>query len=280
MRSAAILADLIFAGILLASNQCVGEAFESGPKLLPAEPPAGTERLLVKWVMAANEQEQPILMAVARPEGTGPFPVVILLHGTHGFAHEYVRLAQELAKGGLIAVAACWFSGGSGSGLQFVTPIGCPQLPLVEANSPEAVARVSTIIEAARALPGARPDRIALFGQSRGGGAATAYAMQSKDVRGLILNSTGYPAEVTGRAAEIQSPILMLHGEADSPAAGGSAMTAVQMARNFEAARRRAGKPVEAKYYKMGGHNSLFTDPAQHRDEVHRILEFLRQQLK
>lgn len=280
MRSTANVRDLILAGILLAPNQCVGQAIDSGVMLSPTEPPAGTEQLPVKWVTAAKQQEQPILMAVARPDATGPFPVVILLHGTHGFAHEYVRLAQELANEGLIAVAACWLSGGSGSGARFVTPIGCPQLSLVEPNSPEAVARVATIIQATRTLPGARPDRIALFGHSRGAAAATAYAMQAKDVRAVILNSAGYPPEVTRRAAEIQAAVLMLHGVADSPADGGSEITAVQMARDFEGALRRAGKSVEAKYYKMGGHNSLFTDPAQHRDEVHRTLAFLQQHLK
>jgi dienelactone hydrolase len=248
--------------------------------LSPAETPAGTERLPVNWVTAVNPQDQPILMAVARPDGAGPFPVIVLLHGTHGFAHEYIRLAQELAQDGLIALAACWFSGGSGMGTRFVTPIECPQqLPLVSPLSPEAVARVATIIQAARALPGARQDEIALFGHSRGAGAATAYAMQSNGVRAIILNSGGYPPEVTGRAAEIQSAILMLHGVADDPADGGSAMTGVQMARDFEAALRRAGKSVEATYYETGGHNSLFTDPAQHRDEVRRILAFLRQRM-
>lgn len=221
MRSTANVRDLILAGILLAPNQCVGQAIDSGVMLSPTEPPAGTEQLPVKWVTAAKQQEQPILMAVARPDATGPFPVVILLHGTHGFAHEYVRLAQELANEGLIAVAACWFSGGSGSGARFVTPIGCPQLSLVEPNSPEAVARVATIIQATRTLLGARPDRIALFGHSRGAAAATAYAMQAKDVRAVILNSAGYPPEVTRRAAETQAAVLMLHGVADSPLTAG-----------------------------------------------------------
>ena len=250
-----------------------------GPLLSPAEAPAGTERLPVKWVTAANAQDQPILMAIARPDGAGPFSVIVLLHGTHGFAHEYVRLAQELAQGGLIAVAACWFSGGSGMGRRFVTPIECSQLPLVSPTSPEAVARVATIIQAARALSGARQDGVALFGHSRGAGAATVYAMQSNGVRAIVLNSGGYPPEVTGRAAEIQAAILMLHGVADGPADGGSAITGVEMARDFEAALRRAGKSVEAKYYKTGGHNSLFADPAQHRDEVRRILAFLRQRM-
>jgi dienelactone hydrolase len=68
-----------------------------------------------------------MLAAVARPSGAGPFPVVILLHGTHGFPREYVQLAQALARSGFLASAACWFQGIGGPGAQFGTPIGCPE---------------------------------------------------------------------------------------------------------------------------------------------------------
>jgi len=60
--------------------------------------------------------------AVARPPGKGPFPVIVLLHGTHGFAREYVRLAHDLARtSGVVAVAGFWFAGGQGEGRRFVT---------------------------------------------------------------------------------------------------------------------------------------------------------------
>jgi dipeptidyl aminopeptidase/acylaminoacyl peptidase len=56
-------------------------------------------------------------------------------------------------------------------------------------------------------------------------------------------------------------------------------VTAVERARDFEAALRRAGKPVEAKYYEGGEHNGIFTDPVQHDDEVRRMAAFLRRHL-
>ena len=277
MQSTAILRDVILAGILLVPNQCFGQVTVSGPVLSPAKAPAGTERLPVNWVTAANPQDQPILMAIARPDGPGPFSVIVLLHSTHGFAQEYVHLAQELAEGGFIAVAPCWFSGQSGPGTRDVTPIECPPLPLVDPRSPQAVARVSAIIRAVREMPGARPDRIALFGHARGAAAATWYAMQASEVRALILDSGVYLPEHTARATELKAAALMLHGEEDSPANGGAPVSSPQNAHDFEAALRRAGKSVEVNYYKTGGHNSLFTDPAQHRDEVRWILAFLRQ---
>src|SRR4030095_12534037 len=67
----------------------------AGVSIAETEAPPGTETLAVQWVkVAAPSLGGGMLAAVARPRGAGPFPTIVLLHGTHGFAHEYVRLAQ------------------------------------------------------------------------------------------------------------------------------------------------------------------------------------------
>jgi len=264
------------------------EAAQASPKpddttrvVSAARPPAGTESFAVQWVRVAAPDHGIMLAAVARPQGAGPFPAVVLLHGSHGFARQYVRLAQDLARGGVVAVAACWFSGGVGTGLRFITPIACPDAPSIpNASDPGALQSVDALVQAVRTLPDVRGNRIALFGHSRGGGAALNYAFTSNNVQAVVLNSTGYPTELIGRAAELKAPILMLHGTEDSSADGGSALTDVQMARNFEAALRRVGRPVEAMYYARGGHNGIFTNPAQYDDEVQRIQAFLARYLR
>jgi len=78
----------------------------------------------------------------------------------------------------------------------------------------------------------------------------------------------------------IRTPILILHGTADDPADGGSPLSNVQMARTFESALRRAGKPVEAKYYEGGLHNGLFASATQRDDEVERAMTFLQRYLR
>lgn len=246
-----------------------------------ARPPAGTESLAVQWIRVAAPDHGIMLAAVARPQGAGPFPAVVLLHGSHGFARQYVRLAQDLARGGLVAVAACWFSGGVGTGMRFITPIACPDAPsMPKASDPGALQSVDALVQAVRTLPDVQGNRIALFGHSRGGGAALNYAFTTNNVLAVVLNSTGYPTELVGRAAELKAPILMLHGTEDGSADGGSAMTDVQMARNFEAVLRRLGRPVESMYYARGGHNGIFTNPAQYDDEVQRIEAFLARHLR
>ena len=216
-----------------------------------------------------------VRIAVARPTGRGPFPSIIILHGSHGFASEYVELARHFADGGILAVAACWFSGGSEPGRRFIRPLECPQgtpsIPL--ADSDQAYAIIDSLVAAVRALPESRDDQIALFGHSRGGGAVRSYLLRGGRVQAGIMNSAGYPD--SSDLSKLSASVLILHGTADRPADGGSAFTNVSKARAFEAQLRANHKPVEAHYYRGGTHNGLFSDRLQRRDEVRRILEFL-----
>jgi len=252
------------------------------PSVSVAEPPSGTESLAVQWIKVVAPGQGAMLAAVARPSGAGPFPTVVLLHGTHGFAREYVQLAEALAHEGLLAVAACWFSRGSGAGVRFVTPIDCLEAPSQrEASNPATLEVVDMLVAAARTLPDARRDAIGLFGHSRGGGAALNYVLSRRDVRAAALNSAGYdPSALAELVSQVSTPLLILHGTADSPADGGSAFTNVQMARDFEAALRRIGKPVEAQYYVGSGHNSLFTSSKQFDDEAKRMAAFFLHNLE
>jgi dienelactone hydrolase len=247
----------------------------------PAKTPVGAERLAASWIRVTIPDLGDVIAAVARPPGVGPFPAVLLLHGSHGFAEEYVGLAQELATKGLLGVAACWFRDGIGDGRRFITPIDWPHAPPIpEPLSAEALRTVVALIQAVRSLPETLPKHVGLFGHSRGGGAALNYVLREGDVDACVLNSARYPRLLTNLVSEIKMPILMLHGTADSLSDGGTEATNIDMARAFERAALAAGKNVEAIYYEGGRHNGLFDDPAQHRDEVERTATFLRRHLR
>ena len=219
-----------------------------------------------------------VLMAVSRPVGTGPFPAVAILHGSHGFARQYVQLAKELSQAGVIAVAVCWFAPGEGAGKKDITPLDCPSTaPRISPHqSAESGRTIEAIVDAVRTLPGVRPDSLAVFGHSRGAGAAWNYILRGGKAQAVILNSAGYPDELINRSAEFSTSVLILHGERDTV----GPMTRIQRARKFEAALRQAKRPVEAAYYRTGEHNSLFSSPSQHEDEVIRMRAFLRQELR
>jgi len=272
-------------GSRLASSQTTRGGLATPPVVSATTAPAGTDAFKVQWVKVDVRDVGVMIAAIARPPGVGPFPSVLVLHGTHGFARQYVQVAEELAQKGLLAVAACWFSGGGGNGSRFVTPpIPCPDAPPMPAmTSPEsvrtAVQTVGALVQATRGLPGVRADRLGLVGHSRGGGAAMNYVLQAGDVQAVVVHSGGYGTQPANHAAEFNIPILILHGTADGAANGGNAVTTVQMAREFEAALRREGKPVEAMYYDGGGHDSFFEDRTQYEDELTRMVTFLLRRL-
>jgi len=262
------------------------------PIVSPTDAPAGTEGLAVQWFRVVVPDRGAMLAAVARPSGAGPFPVALVLHGTHGFARQYVQLAQDLARGGFLAVAGCWFSGaenpnnprdiaGNGAGEHAVSPpIPCREVPPLRPGAyEEGLQYIDGLVQAARALPGARPDRIALVGHSRGGGASLQYVLAIGNVQAIILHDAGLALKPVTRAAEFNTPIFIMHGTVDGPAGGGSVNTDVALARDFEAALRRNGKSVEANYYEGGGHNTFFTNSTQRDDEVKRMVGFLRRYL-
>lgn len=256
------------------------------------QPPAGANTLAgVDWLRIPVPTGGTLSAAVARPAGAGPHPVLIILHGTHGFAHEYVALARDLAReAGVVAVAACWFAGRRGAGVQFVTPIECPEAPPmpVTGMTPEALAVVGALVDAVRTLPGVQADRVALLGHSRGAVATLYYALErggtspqaahavGPALRAVVLNSGAYPPELVARAGELSVPTLLLHGTADSPAEGGSDMTAVGRARAFAAALAAAGRVSEVEYFEGAGHNALVADEAQRARSVRRMVDFLR----
>lgn len=254
----------------------------STPTVSVADAPAGTERLGAEWIsIIAIPDIGSLIAAVARPKGKGPFPTVLLLHGSHGFAREYVHLAQDLAGAGLQSMAACWFREGGGAGRRFISPIAWPNAPPApDPLSHEAMQTVSALVRAARNLPDAQPDRMGLFGHSRGGGAALNYMLRSNDVHAGVLSSSRYPRELADLALDMKVPVLMLHGTADHPADGGTEFTDVQMARNFERTLRAAGKAVEAVYYEGGRHNDMFDSSARYQDELQRTSAFFCQYLR
>lgn len=254
----------------------------AAPTSTPTSAPSGGEALGVDWRTIEAPGVGTILMAVARPAGDGPFPAVIILHGSHGFAREYVQLGKELSRDGFVAVAACWFAPGKGLGMRFVSPLRCPRdAPAMSSHQSEQAARtIHVVVRAVRALPDVQADRVALFGHSRGGGAARDHVLRGGDARAVILSSAGYPDEVVQRAARFDAPVLILHGESDDPRDGGSVMTNVARARAFQAALLGASKPVTAMFYQGGRHNGLFADPSQRADQVRRMRAFLRKYLR
>ncbi len=73
---------------LTAPTVALEAADQPTPVFTETTPPAGTDGIGVKWKAVTVPNLGVMLIAIARPSGEGPFPAVLVLHGTHGFAQE------------------------------------------------------------------------------------------------------------------------------------------------------------------------------------------------
>lgn len=249
----------------------------SNPEWRETDSPAGVRILGARWIEVDAPHGKKMLAALFRPPGPGPFPVVVELHGSDGFRPRHIQLAEALAKSGLLIVAGGWF----GIPPDRRTPgtiiwPDAPQMPGLREGEGifAAVDVVMTLVQTARALPSVLPDRVGLFGFSRGSHAATAVALTGADVRAVVAVAgyapandepsyySGNPAPVSHPSflvANLKAAILILHGTGDE-------RVPVERAVKFENCLRGRGKIVEACYYDGAPHDFPFRVPW--RDDV------------
>jgi carboxymethylenebutenolidase len=209
---------------------------------------------------------------VFRPISGGPFPVVVILHGSEGVHQGYVQWAPNFARSGYLTIVGCWFGTTAGQ-------YPCPSVPALGAPNLYAARNVAAQIDAAKRLPGAQSDRVGLIGNSLGGGMVALAASSGVDVRAGVAISGAFEsvisrADSTALAAvgNLRAPLLILHGTAD-------ANVPVREARTYEERARRLGKRVESFYYEGAGHGLPWM-PGVADDVFRRSVGFLDQTLR
>ena len=166
-----------------------------------------------------REEIVPLPGKLYLPEGDGPFPAVIVLHGSEGGIDFTQGTAQRLARNGLAAFAFCYFS--------------CPDAPLFLERID-----LEPLIEAIAYLqnrPDTHEEKIGVLGLSRGAELALIIGtldeavgpvvsiMGSSRVNGALHSAEpawllqGKPLPFIAIPVEtIDGPILLLHGQEDS----------------------------------------------------------------
>src|SRR5262249_53996217 len=92
------------------SLHAAGQGRTDTTSATPAPSESQDDSLGIRWVQIQVMGTATLSAAVVSPRGRGPFPAIVILHGSHGFAKEYVDLARSFARSGFVAVAGCWFS--------------------------------------------------------------------------------------------------------------------------------------------------------------------------
>ncbi len=228
-----------------------------------------------QWMQVSAPQNRKIHMAVFRPPGDKPFPVVVVLHGNGGLRERHVELARHFSENGFIGVAACWFRGhfrgiDPPRPVKFRDAVDCPDGPDIKPrrrNRAAVVEDLRMLIDSVKRLTSVRPDRIGLFGHSSGSGAALVAATSGISVQAVVATA-GFPR--TDLQA-LLAPVLMLQGTAD-------AIFDPQRMRNFEQILRSLGKPFEVHYYEGAPHGIPWLAPWQE-DVRRRSVNFFKKHL-
>jgi dienelactone hydrolase len=286
-----MLAALLWPGATLATaTAATSAAAAPAEALVPAAPPSGTEGLGASWYTVATPEGRTLLLAIydTRPAPDQAVPAILVLHGTHGFARQYVEIAHDLSEQtGYVTAAGCWFDGtGPDAETGDFAPIRCPGGPEFAGATPNAWSAVRTLTQTVRQYAG-NTTQLGIFGHARGGEVALQLA-SSPDPAGsgiqAVVSSSGtytavprtpdYDAPTPLSLAEsLSAPVLILHGQADTQARFSNAALYYERLQSL-------GKPAQCVVYPKMGHDAiLHTTPgdAQHRvftDGVRRSAAF------
>ncbi len=229
--------------------------------------PQGVDVPGAQWLKiegAGGRSNNVQVAAVLRPSGSGPFPLVVWLHGDGpGFVAAEVSAATHLAPGGFIVLVGCWeFSPAEPVALG---GISVPRVPcLNNFATPDDATRA--LLEVGEQLPGVKKGAIGLFGVSAGGAQALNFMATRTDIGAVVVDSS------PRGPSKVKVPVLMLGGTADPE-------LAVDEQRTYEQTLRDSGSTVEAHYYDGGLHAVTVVGDFQE-DAFKRIIDFYRRYLK
>lgn len=247
----------------------------------PASPPQGAPKGS-QWVTVEGFGGTPLTAAVFAPARAGAAPIAIYLYfnedvqRNEGLLPRDLDFAAALANEGFLTVAPCWQQPST-------VNAGDPCGQSSPRPQTDVTKDIAAIADAARTLPGARADRVALIGRSTGGAAALLAASMGGRFDAVVAISAAYggpgspvsrrfgttaPEHVDGLAARL----LIVHGTADAWAPG----TRVEAVRSYEKSARDKGKKVESLYVDGADDTLLFSPTYWTRDVFGKVIDFLR----
>ena len=245
------------------------------PATAPSGAPAGYD-----WIAIDLFDGKSMVAAVQKPAAGGPSPIVVVLHPAGGLRARHLALAAMFPKEGFITVTPCWQFWSDPNDTE---PLSCSSTAPDRNAAGDVVKDVMAVVDAARTLPGARRDRVALVGHSAGAMAGVLTGSMGGRVDTVVAMSAGYgllirqqwgtalPDQVDGLAV----PLLIVHGTNDTNTPG----TAVAAARAYEKTALDKGKKVESIYIEGAPHTFPYIPEFWTDDVKSKVLGFIRKNL-
>jgi dienelactone hydrolase len=258
----------LVAVLVLMSSAACGRDSESGsptgPSPTPSSPtltiqgdPASTQGATWTYVGSVAGVVYDLQGILLKPQGSGPFPAVVISHGAGGNATAYSRgVATEMVRWGVVCIGTNYTHAGG-------VPIGAPGTALEPGASQANVFRAHAAYDILRRLGYVDMGRVAAHGHSMGAFVTTAliatyptdFRVASHTAGGVRPDSiviAAAPSESQGRS--IRTPYQLHHGDIDS-------VVPIEFDRRLDAILLSVGTAHELYVYNGAEHNDVSNNP-------------------
>jgi len=191
---------------------------------------------------------------LAKPQGTGPFPAVIVIQEWWGLNEHIKDVTERYAREGYVSLAPDLYHGKVAA-----DPNEAGKL-MGALNREEAVKDLLGAVRHLKAMKEVRGDRIGVTGFCMGGSYALLLPCRTKDIRAAAPYYGEIPDEATLK--NLACPILYVYGDADF-------WITKDEVKRLEGTLKKLNKPGEVKIY-TGAPHAFFNDT---RKDVHRLTE-------
>lgn len=183
---------------------------------------------------------------LAKPEGAGPFPGVIVIQEWWGLEEHIKDIARRFAAEGFVALAPDLYHG------RIATEPDEARKLVMAMQMDVALRDIQGGIDYLKGLPAVSPKKIGVTGFCMGGSLTLRAAARSADVGAAAPFYAGGIQNLTPDAHKIQAPVFAAFGETDD----GIPLDKVE---EFRQELARQGKDAEVKVY-PGAPHSFFND--------------------
>lgn len=184
-----------------------------------ADPPKGYKLDGHDWTITDGTATLRGILLV--PEGKGPFPAIVISHGLGGSAKGFsLPKAREWVRAGYVCIACDYtHSAENTKGAKAGGPADRKSFGASEENLRRAV----LCLDVLASMPQVDAKRVSAYGNSMGAFLTVALAGQETGrlssvaiTAGGVAGQPGLPAPTPDKAAKINCPVLILHGDADT----------------------------------------------------------------
>jgi carboxymethylenebutenolidase len=170
----------------------------------------GANRLdtLANTTISGTNGSPAVRAYVAKPEGAGPFPTVIMIHDFYGLSDKLISKADLLAQEGYLVVAADTYRGASTGWIPRAIYL------VATADQTRINADLDSVFAWIASQPNADIERVGILGFCYGGKVSLQYSLHNNNLSATVI-FYGSPEANPEILKNLSGPVLGIYGSAD-----------------------------------------------------------------